>query len=138
MFMSIIRSKVATHIENKCKCGKPLTGKQQKYCSLRCKNKNINTRHKNYDQQQSRGLARKIKLVNLKGGRCEKCGYNTNYAVLSFHHLNPNTKLFGIDLRQCSNRSWETLESEANKCQLLCANCHLELHYPNLHFNSQP
>jgi predicted nucleic acid-binding Zn ribbon protein len=116
-----------------CKtCSKTLEGKQTKFCSNRCKNNSINHRHKSYQAQQERGLERKIKLINLKGGACEMCGYNDNYAALSFHHKDPSTKLFGIDLRQCSNRSWEVLEAEANKCQLLCANCHMETEYPHL------
>ncbi len=135
--MDITQSNLATHTENKCNCGKILKGKQTKFCSSKCKGADINKRHKDYQAQQARGLIRKAALVKLKGGKCEICGYKKNYSVLSFHHLDPDKKSFGIDLRQCSNRSWEALVNESQKCQLLCANCHLELHHPNLHFNSQ-
>ena len=38
----------------------------------------------------------KIKVVEYKGGKCEVCGYDKNYAVLEFHHLDPSQKDFGI------------------------------------------
>lgn len=43
-------------------------------------------------------------LVEYKGGKCEKCGYNGH------------------------TKSWEKLKKEADKCVLVCANCHREIH----------
>jgi hypothetical protein len=59
------------------------------------------------------------------------CGYNKNHAALCFHHIEPTLKSFQIDLRRCSNSSWDNLSKEVSKCQLLCLNCHAELHNPN-------
>lgn len=67
-----------------------------------------------------------------RGGKCEKCGYNHNIAALDFHHLNPEEKEFAIDLRKFSNMSLEKLQKELDKCILVCANCHRELHNPDL------
>lgn len=103
-------------------------GKQKKFCSLQCKNTDINNRHKQYSGQKERGEYRKLELIRFKGGSCELCGYNKNYSALCFHHL--RDKKFQIDIRQCSNRSFEKLLEEANKCMLLCHNCHMEIHYP--------
>jgi hypothetical protein len=58
------------------------------------------------------------------------CGYNKNQAALSFHHTDTTTKLFQIDIRKCSNSSWNRLLAESEKCMLLCLNCHSELHNP--------
>ena len=116
---------------NKCHCGKKLKGKQKKYCCRICANTTTNRKHKDYACQQLRGFNRKSKLVSLKGGACEICSYKKSYAALSFHHLDPSKKSFGIDLRQCSNRSWKALETEAAKCQLLCLNCHMEVEHPD-------
>ena len=113
-------------------CSKTLSGRQAKYCSRKCHNKHGNIKHQNYASQQKRGLKRKINLVERKGGKCELCGYQYNYSALSFHHSNPATKNFGLDLRACSNHKWETLLEESNKCQLLCLNCHANLHHPLL------
>lgn len=87
----------------------------------------------NYESQKLRGLKRKFELIKSHGGKCEICGYNKNLAALEFHHINPEEKEFQLDLRHLSNTNLDKLEKEINKCQLLCANCHREIH--NLHFN---
>ena len=60
------------------------------------------------------------------------CGYAKNLASLTFHHSDPTKKDIGIDMRCMSNNSMETLQKEVSKCQLLCHNCHSELHHPSL------
>ena len=109
-------------------CSNPLIGKQKKYCSPSCKNKSTNNIHQVYNVQKQRGLQTKLKLLNLKGGKCENCGYQKNHSALCFHHL--KDKKFKLDARNCSNKKWESLLDEANKCIVLCHNCHMELHYP--------
>lgn len=109
-------------------CSQILLGKQTKFCSIVCKNKDTNNRHKVYETQKTKGELNKLKLLYMKGGKCEGCGYNKNYSALCFHHL--RDKKFHLDIRQCSNRSWKSLLTEAKKCTLLCHNCHMELHYP--------
>jgi hypothetical protein len=111
-------------------CNTPLAGRQKKFCSRKCNNKDINRKHKIYELQQHRGKSRKLKLLEILGGACGICGYRKNYSALTFHHKDPSKKLFGIDLRQCSNRSWKVLKTEVAKCSLLCHNCHNELHHP--------
>jgi hypothetical protein len=103
-------------------------GKQIKWCSNECKQKSVNNKYQNYKSQQKRGRERKIEIVNIKGGSCEICGYNKSLAALSFHHLDPSTKKFGLDLRNLSNRKWDDILNELKKCQLLCMNCHIEIH----------
>jgi len=112
-------------------CSQELIGRQTKYCSLQCKSTALNHAHQNYEMQQKRGVERKIKLVQMFGGKCKCCSYDKNYASLSFHHKNPKTKLFSLDLRNLSNKKWERLIEEAEKCELLCLNCHMELHHPS-------
>ncbi len=111
-------------------CGSALTGRQSKYCSRRCKNANSNSRHQSYLAQQKRGSCRKAELVQAKGGKCQSCGYGRNLAALQFHHLCSAGKAFQLDIRSLSNRSLQSIYSEAEKCILLCANCHAEIHNP--------
>jgi hypothetical protein len=111
-------------------CNKDLTGNQRKWCSEYCKNHHTNRKYQTYVCQQNRGHLRKIELAKNKGGSCEICGYKKNYAALSFHHLDPSVKSFNLDIRSCSNRKWQKLVDEAEKCQLLCMNCHAEVHNP--------
>lgn len=73
---------------------------------------------------------RKERLISLKkekGGACFQCGYNKNYAALHFHHMTPADKSFTL-----SGTKVKLLQKEADKCVLLCSNCHTELHHPQL------
>ena len=104
----------------------------QKYCCLKCKNRSTNNKHLNYKAQQERGLKNRLTLIKLKGNKCSECDYNKNIAALCFHHRDKSTKNFQIDLRKCSNTKFEILLEEVEKCDLLCHNCHMELHNPDL------
>jgi hypothetical protein len=55
-----------------------------------------------------------------------------NLAALTWHHRDPRGKGFELDVRAFSNRTPETIELESAKCDLLCANCHAEVHFPQL------
>jgi hypothetical protein len=113
-------------------CQTLLTGNQRNYCSVKCKVQTTNHKHQNYIAQQARGLERKKQLIKIAGGECCDCGYKKNISALEFHHLNPDKKSFGIDLRKCSCANWERLVEEVKKCVLICANCHRERHNPDL------
>ena len=67
----------------------------------------------------------KIKLVEYKGGCCIKCGYNKSMNALQFHHLDPNEKDFQISGK---SYSFDRMKEEVDKCILVCANCHIEIH----------
>lgn len=71
---------------------------------------------------------RKVKeiLVAEAGGKCLLCGYSKHSVALQFHHLDPSTKSFGLGVRGIT-RSIAKLREEAEKCILLCANCHAEV-----------
>ena len=72
----------------------------------------------------------KIELVQYKGGKCERCGYDKCIDALEFHHLNPDDKDFTV-----SGKSWsiEKLKNEVDKCILVCSNCHKEIHVETRH-----
>jgi transposase len=68
----------------------------------------------------------KRKLVERAGGACEICGYAQYLGALQFHHRDRRLKKFSIS-RNGTTRSWAELCAEADKCALLCANCHAEV-----------
>ncbi len=72
---------------------------------------------------------RKIRemAVAYKGGQCQICEYDRCPAALEFHHPDPNQKDFSISA-DGSTRSWERVKREIEKCILVCANCHREVH----------
>lgn len=110
---------------------KPLAEKECLLCNkiFRPKNKSANLRSCCYDcmpdgTQLTRGeFLAKIKY--LRGGCCEKCGYDKCIKALEFHHLDPSKKDFTI-----SNDHFKLKDAieESKKCILICANCHRELH----------
>jgi hypothetical protein len=66
-------------------------------------------------------------VVEYKGGKCVICGYNRHIGAFDLHHIDGAKKEFGLSARGLT-RSWEKLKAEADKCILVCANCHREIH----------
>jgi hypothetical protein len=85
-------------------------------------------KYRAYDKKRYADRKRKNKklLVEYKGGSCEMCGYNKCLDALDFHHVDPKEKLFTISQRRSYNI--DVLKKEADKCILVCSNCHAELH----------
>ena len=69
----------------------------------------------------------KILSVAYKGGKCQVCGYDKYVGALEFHHINPEEKDFGIASKGYTY-SWDKVKKEIDKCVLICANCHREIH----------
>ena len=92
-------------------CGRKFKWKKNSVCST-CRS------FKRRDQQRT-------KAIDLCGGKCFFCK-NNDYDVLTFHHRNPKTKKFNL----CNNwqKNWNELKLEIQKCDLLCANCHMKFH----------
>lgn len=83
--------------------------------------------HKNSQVAQTRRNMKKA-LVERKGGACERCGYNKCMDALEFHHLDPNQKEIAIGDIAKSSSNWGKIQLEVDKCILVCANCHKEIH----------
>ena len=99
-------------------CGKELSGRQFRFCSLPCKTHY----HSSYPKQKERGKSRKLRMIEIKGGHCSICGYDKCIAALHFHHRIPSQKSFELDSRNISNRTWSVILAELEKCDLLCSN----------------
>lgn len=70
--------------------------------------------------------AKRIKCINLLGGKCKLCGDN-NIFHLVFHHVDSDTKEY--TLNELKNYRWSIIDKELKKCILLCANCHKDFHF---------
>ena len=55
------------------------------------------------------------------------CEYDKCIDALDFHHIDASKKSFGLSARGVT-RAWDKVKAEADKCVLVCANCHRELH----------
>ena len=51
---------------------------------------------------------------------CERCGFN-DFRALQFHHLGDKEATIA---RMVGHSALETIQAEAAKCTVLCANCH--------------
>lgn len=86
------------------------------YTRKKCSSCSTNIRRKQRRQQ----------AVEYKGGQCVRCGYNRSLAAFDFHHRDETTKVFEINGNY--TRAWGVLKAELDKCDLLCSNCHREIH----------
>lgn len=88
----------------------------------------VNKPQKNYSNitpQASCAQKTKLKCISYKGGECQICGYKKSIRSLTFHHVHPEEKSFGIS---GGTKSFEKLKPELDKCILVCTNCHGEIH----------
>lgn len=69
---------------------------------------------------------RKQWAVNYLGGKCQKCGYQKSLSALTFHHRNSKEKEYEVG--QILDLNKNKIIKELKKCDLLCFNCHMELH----------
>lgn len=84
-------------------------------------------RLKTRNKEKRNKVSEYLKQIKLERG-CEQCG-ETHPAALQFHHRDSNTK--EIDLAEAANNGWSIsrINKEIEKCIILCANCHLILHW---------
>ena len=87
----------------------------------------LKNKDKIYQRKMQRRWRIKEKMVNLMGGKCNICGYNKCAAALEFHHKNKE-KDFEIG-ELIKNSSEQNVLKEVQRCILVCANCHRELHH---------
>lgn len=80
----------------------------------------------NYQRVKKWRQEMKAKAVAYKGGRCILCGYNKSNRALTFHHRDPSEKEFTIG--SITVKAWDFIKKELEKCDLLCYNCHMEIH----------
>lgn len=76
------------------------------------------------DRKKEKEKTRQL-LLELKKDGCKLCG-ESHPSCLVFHHRNPHKKEDNIaDLKH----SRKKIIDESKKCDILCSNCHLKLHW---------
>lgn len=116
-FCSMLCYGISSRKETPCAvCGIPiLANKNAGTCSRSCANKyRVGIKYKlgrpSKDKVKSQ-RALKIRLIDQRGTKCERCGYK-KVEILHVHHRDRNR----------NNNALENLE-------LICPNCHYEEHY---------
>jgi predicted XRE-type DNA-binding protein len=101
-----------------------------KKCILYCHNCHLEY-HFNQESENIECRVSKKIFLEYKGGECKGCGYNKCQAALTFHHLDKNTKSFQLSsntkIFRSINQISKEIVNELDKCDLLCANCHISL-----------
>ena len=70
----------------------------------------------------------KSEMIKYKGSKCQICGYDKCDSALEFHHIDPKQKDSSITNMIQTRVELNILIKEVDKCILICANCHRELH----------
>ena len=96
-------------------CGRPLVGRQKKFCCTKCKNTYNNKKYQNYTSQRSRADRRMEILIESLGGKCSICGTTKDLIVEG-----P-----GINRRTCANMSIAKLVATAER--VICKQCAVKL-----------
>lgn len=71
-------------------------------------------------------LINKIILVKEKGDCCYRCKGKFDYSHYEFHHLDPNEK--ESHPSNLMSRTLSVVRKEVDKCIVVCASCHQEIH----------
>jgi len=100
--------------------------KWAEYQKERERNKTLVWRKNNPEKYVNRDQNIKIRLIEEKGSKCEKCDYNKCIGSLDFHHKDPSKKEFTISH---NHKSYKKMKKETDKCFLWCSNCHREFHW---------
>lgn len=87
----------------------------------------------NYDAMKERMVTKKQEIAEWKRERgCTVCG-ETEPWVLDMHHLDPSEK----EANPARSATLKTFLKEADKCVLLCSNCHRKVHAGVLRLTKQ-
>ena len=87
-------------------------------------------RHPDVKQGGAGKEQRRLLVLQLKfeRGACEHCGLEVddwNHPIMQWDHIDPRQKSFALsNAFKIRNLQLDDIRTEAEKCQLLCANCH--------------
>lgn len=93
------------------------------YFRLYNKNNKAHQKRVNKVRKEKSDFVSNIKLTN----GCFICGYKKCKTSLHFHHLHPEDKRFNISWAVRKNLSKDNINTEIDKCVILCSNCHGEI-----------
>lgn len=90
---------------------------------------------KNHEKERNRvNKQRKTKYYEIrnilneyKSKPCALCAIQLPPVCMDLHHINPSMKLYNVSSMRCSIVSISRIIKEAEKCIVVCANCHMEL-----------
>lgn len=126
----------------KCKVEKPLDEFSFRYKARgiklsQCKTcmKENNRRHylsnsEDYKERSAKRTADNVAWFTefKKDLKCNRCGFD-HPAAIQFHHIDPSLKSYEVGLMVRNGYSIGLIQKEIEKCEILCANCHMIHHH---------
>ena len=102
--------------------------------SEKAQQREYNKKHYQYNKEKRKAITMATRqgirdhIIAYKLEHPCKCG-ESHPAALQFHHRNPAEKT--IEVSAVLRRGWsiKKLDEEIAKCDVICANCHLKLHW---------
>lgn len=86
-------------------------------------------KEKNIKRNFQRRYEKRRKWKLYAGGKCQRCGYDKCLDDLCFHHKDPKEKKHQVSyIFHWGGMTDEKIKKEIDKCLLVCADCHYELH----------
>ena len=75
-------------------------------------------------QHRKRNLRRRVEVLLKLGGKCVRCGFDSDYRALQIDHINGGGRHDVISRGQSAPMR-DVLAGRTEKYQLLCANCNM-------------
>ncbi len=91
-------------------------------------------KEKLYEAQKKHRIRVRQRLLEfLSTKECMDCG-EKDPIVLDFDHLDRKTKFKTVSQMLSGHYSWQSVLTEAKKCEVRCANCHRRKTYYQLNY----
>lgn len=87
----------------------------------------LKDQRREYARQRRQSNKDYLDTYKLERG-CSVCGYNRCPQALEFHHPDPTVKEGSLANMSREGRSVDRINTEIEKCIVICANCHREHH----------
>lgn len=71
---------------------------------------------------------KRVYAIQFYGGKCVRCGYDKCIDALEFHHKDRTSKK-AKPTYVIRRWRWTRVKEELDKCDLVCSNCHKEIHF---------
>jgi len=66
-----------------------------------------------------------VRDAKIKAGECVDCGFpcdDVTHVCFAWDHIDPNIKAFSLS--KAPAKTWDEINAELDKCELVCHNCH--------------
>lgn len=110
----------------------PRAGRLYEKCKECMKIRGRSYYHNNHDRQLRLALIRRSRsyrekrdfIIKTKDIPCADCGIRYPFYVMDFDHIDEESKTREVSYMFTRNWSLAKITAEAEKCEVVCANCH--------------